>query len=380
VAQTPVTVTEAVAAAERTLPAFVIARADSAAAAARVLSARVLPNPSLSLGYSRSPLNYHVEIEQPFVLPALRRARSDAAMLLARSAALGIAVQRARTRYDVEAAYANAATARVISVLSRENARDGDELTRIARIRRDQGDASDLDVDLAGVVAAQLHRIASIDSLEAVTAILALQSLMGLPLDNIVIAPADTFTVITSATALPAGTLSLHVAQLEADAAARALDAERRSRIPEIGLRAGFEMGDPTGDEKGIYPTVGVSIPLPIFDRHRGQIGEAEAARERALAVLEQTRREYALAVTLVERERTARTAVLAQDRAGLDDARRVAARALTAYREGAYPLASVLEAQRNARDALRQYYEDAGALWLTLAALTLAQTSGLRP
>lgn len=374
----PVTLEEAINAAQTAGPRMRIARADSAAAAARLLTASAFPNPSLSLGYSKSAPPYHVEVEQPFQFPWLRRARIDAARLSAQSAALGIDIERARLRYDVEASYANAAIAVAISTLSAQNARDGDELVRIATARRDAGDAADLDVDLARVFAAGMHRTASIDSLNAIVSTLELQSAMGMSASTVDIAPADTFALIPVAPALQNG-LALQQAELQSQAAASSLQAELGSRhFSEIAIRAGFETGDK--DQRGLLPTLGVTVPLPIFDRHRGPIAEARAERERALAQIEQIKLQRALGLAVADRERAAQQRILEQDRVGLINARRVASRAQTAYREGEYPLSSVLEAQRNSRDALRQYYEDMGTLWLAQAAFTLARTSGVRP
>jgi cobalt-zinc-cadmium efflux system outer membrane protein len=376
--QRRVTLDDAIAAAQTSGPRLRIARADSAAAAARVLTASTFPNPSLSLGYSKSPPPYHVEVEQPFTFPWLRRARIDAARFAAQAAALGLNVETARLKYDVEIAYANAAVASAITGISAQNARDADELVRIAISRRDAGDAADLDVDLARVFAAGEHRTATVDSLTAVLATLELQSAMGLSSTAVEIATADTFVALPIAPAA-ASSVALQRAQLDAQSSASELSAALGSRTwSEIAIRAGFETGDK--DQKGILPTLGVSVPLPIFDRNRGPIAEARAAHDRALAQLEQARLEQALGLAASERQRAAQTVILAQDRAGLEDARRVAARTQTAYREGEYPLASVIEAQRSARDALRQYYEDMGTLWTAQAAFTLARTTGVRP
>jgi hypothetical protein len=64
---------------------------------------------------------------------------------------------------------------------------------------------------------------------------------------------------------------------------------------------------------------------------------------------------------------RAHRAAAVAQERAArsqrlLEGANRVASLSLLAYREGAAALASVLEAQRTARETLAQYVEDVAA------------------
>jgi hypothetical protein len=48
----------------------------------------------------------------------------------------------------------------------------------------------------------------------------------------------------------------------------------------------------------------------------------------------------------------------------------------LTAYHEGAVPLVSVLEAQRNAREVRAQFLSDLAQAWITSAALRLLTLS----
>src|SRR5206468_11615595 len=58
---------------------------------------------------------------------------------------------------------------------SHRNARDADSLLAMARLRREVGDASELDVRLAAVNAGQLENVASDDSLSSIAALVALQ-------------------------------------------------------------------------------------------------------------------------------------------------------------------------------------------------------------
>src|SRR5437879_5422764 len=96
----------------------------------------------------------------------------------------GLVAQQPVTRAQaVEAALARAR-------LSRRTARDADRLLTMARLRREVGDVSELDVRLAEVNAGQLENIAVDDSLAALDALLAVQFVMGLPAD----APAITLS------------------------------------------------------------------------------------------------------------------------------------------------------------------------------------------
>ena len=121
-------------------------------------------------------------------------------------------------------------------------------------------------------------------------------------------------------------------------------------------------------------------MPLPIFSRGGAQVAQARAAAARAQAELATVRRETELALATATRERELARARLEIDRAMVAAAEKVATLSLTAYREGAYPLATVLEAQRSARDALRQYLDDLVAGQTAEAALALALSAGGPP
>jgi cobalt-zinc-cadmium efflux system outer membrane protein len=264
----------------------------------------------------------------------------------------------------------------------------------MAVARRDAGDASDLDVDLATVAAGQQWNIASADSLSYMSTVLTLQSLMGLPADSVSIVLSDSLRLDASAEPVPStpgrspgavsGTISpgsvatpsVAAAEASLRAAELALTRERRSVFALPALSVGVEFGDPTGDEPGLLPTVGLVFPLPLFNRNRGPIAEAAAEQERARVELVATRLEarQRLLEGTIERA-TLRTRV-SRDSALVVTAQRVAARSLTAYREGAAALPSVLEAGRSAREILRQYIDDLAALLIVNAELrALTQT-----
>src|SRR5205814_7367715 len=105
-----------------------------------------------------------------------------------------------------------------------------------------------------------------------------------------------------------------------------------------------------TGGKPGLLPTVGLAVPLPLFNRNQGPIAEATAERERARIQLLSAR--LSVRQRLIEgvREREALLVKVARDRDLVIRAQRVADRSLTAYREGASGLPAVLEARRSAR------------------------------
>jgi len=117
---------------------------------------------------------------------------------------------------------------------------------------------------------------------------------------------------------------------------------------------------------------IGVSLSLPLFNRNGGEIAQATAARDRAQANFDLVGRESAAERSRAERGFTAAMARLERNRRLLASADRVAAMSLQAYAEGAVPLANVLEAQRNAREALGRYIDDVAAANDAAASLRL--------
>lgn len=126
-----------------------------------------------------------------------------------------------------------------------------------------------------------------------------------------------------------------------------------------------------------MLPTFGISIPLPFFDRGGAAVAQAEAAVRRADAQRAAVAREVATARAMTRRRWESAQERLVADEAAVESALQVAALAQDAYREGAYPLASVLEAQRGARDALSRRIQDLVEARSAAAAYRFAATAG---
>src|SRR5256885_15366628 len=99
-------------------------------------------------------------------------------------------MERAAIRFDVETTYTRALAAAAHARLSRRTAQDADSLLTMARLRREVGDVSELDVRLAAVNAGQLENAAGGDPLPAGGAGLAGPPALGPPGGGRAIAPA----------------------------------------------------------------------------------------------------------------------------------------------------------------------------------------------
>lgn len=379
-AQTPVSRDDAVAAALRRGARVLAARADSAVAQAARFSARARPNPDLTASYSKDAPRQHLSLTLPLDAPWHRGPRLAAADQAGVAATARYQFERAAIRFEVERVYLAAQAAAAHANIARRTALDADSLLRLSRLRRDAGDASDLDVELADVNAGQLANAALDDSLAHVGALLDLQLVMGLPADSVALTLADTLGVPAPGGDATGAAEPLPVAAAGATlrSAEQTVRLERASIFGAPSVDAGFERASP--DEPGLLPTFGIALTLPLFDRRRGPIAQALAERDRAAADLAQARRESDAGIARARRERDVALARVQRDQRLLASAQRVTSLSFLAYREGAAGLPAVLEAARNAREMLARYVDDLAAAGIADAELRYLTTTGPVP
>jgi len=373
VAQQQVTRADAVAAALARGARVALARADTTAALGAVRAARAFPNPTISGSYTKDTPNYHALGDLPLDLPWLRAPRIGAAEAARDAARYQFAFDRAAVVFDVDTTYTRTLAAAMHARLSRRTAQDADSLLKIARLRRDVGDVSELDVRLAAVNAGQLENTAIDDSLAALGSLLSLQLQMGLTGDDPTItlvdslaSPADSANTNVAA----GGFLPVVAAAARLRSAERTLTFTRASRFAPS-IEFGVDKGDPgSARPNQLLPVIGFSLPFPLFNRSGGEVTRAIAERDRARAELDLTRRETDAAVARARRELVAARARVRRSAALVASADRIASMSLQAYGEGAVALANVLEAERNAREILARYIEDLAAADAALRAL----------
>jgi len=350
-----------------------VARADTAVANAGLISARARPNPSLSASYSKSVPNYHTALDIPIDFPWLRQLRVRAAELGLQAAQVRYQFARATIALDADTTYTHAIAAREHLSLSRRNALDADSLLHMVERRRDAGDASDMDVELARVNAGREENLAAGDSLTLISSLLDLQAVLGMSGERLEVQATDSLVAPPEA-ATPGRTLNETAASMSLESATLSAQLQHRSFWTTPSISLGVEYKDP--DQSGLLPTFGIGIGLPLFDRNRGQIAQAEAERVRAAAELALAQVEARNQIAHALRERENALARVARDRVLVTSANRVVAMSLTAYREGASSLPNVLEAQRTARDVLAQYLDDLANAWIATAELRVLAIS----
>ena len=121
-----------------------------------MLSARALANPVLSASYSRSVPQYHAIVDVPLDFLVRRPLQVSAALSASEAARYRLSFERAAVEFETDTLYTRAAARSAQGALSRANALDADSLLTVARVQRDAGDASELDVELARVNAGRV--------------------------------------------------------------------------------------------------------------------------------------------------------------------------------------------------------------------------------
>lgn len=392
-AQQPITRAEAVRSALGASSRVAALAADTAAAGARLRSARAYPNPTVAASYSKSVPQNHLTLEVPVDLPPVRGARVRAAESARASARFTFLADRAAIELDVDTLYTTAQGAALRASLSRAAAGDAMELLRITRARQSAGDASDLDVNLADVSAQQAENTAAADSVAAIDLVLQLQAAMGVRGDSVALVLADSLVPPSAAGdahaagatgVLPAGA-SMTAPRVAAATAAlvsaqETLALQRRSVFGAPAIQLGVEGRDPTGSERGVLPTFGVALPLPLFNRNQGEIGAARAGVQRAQAELATVRLEASAQLARAYRTRTAAESRVARDETIVVAAARNTTLAARAYSEGEMAIADVLEARRAQRDAQTQLVSDLVAANVGAALVRVLTSTGVTP
>jgi outer membrane protein, heavy metal efflux system len=347
-----------------------LAREEAAAAEARIAGAGVLPNPDLSA--TREQLSgdaggYHettLQVGQTLPLGGRRGLRREAARQMAEAARARLEGARLRLAFEVHSAYLRAAASEAdLSALAETT----DVFRRVeesGRSRLAEGDISRFDQSRLQIERARYEtllaraRLALAGASRELTLLIAPDSVgsrtMVLPSERLgelaAVAPvADPETALLEA----AGRADVRAAEAEVEAAEAALTLQRRLRVPDVTLSGGYK--HQADGYRGAV--VGVSVPLPLWDRNRGGVAEAEAnlaaartRREMAFRGAEgEIRRTWEARRSLEERMRVIGETLLPESAGLLETAR-------LAYAEGEMTLVELLDAAdayRGARESV---------------------------
>ncbi len=352
------TLPAALAEAEARSPLIQAARARVASAEARVRQAGFRINPELSVEienfagtgeYSGARgLETTVAINQRLDLGGRRRSRVSVARAELAAEELRLAIARADLAQQVREQFARAITARDKLRIAEENASRSSDLSRIAGQLVDAGREPPLRAIRARSAAAQARAELEGARADEAASRRSLAALFGVtePPLNV----AGSLVDLAPRAIDPERSLDVRLAELELAVAEAEVGQQvaQRSLDPAVGV--GVRQFRGSGD---VALVGGVSLPIPVFDRNRGNI---EAARANVTAF--EARRASALATVTVRAQNAIAAVEAAEARVGalegaaVPEAFEAVRLAQESYREGRATLLELLDAQNAYRSA----------------------------
>jgi outer membrane protein, heavy metal efflux system len=303
-----------------------LAREESAVAEARIAAAGVLPNPGISATreqLSGDPGAYHetvLQVGQTLPIGGQRGLRREAARQTAEAARARLESTRLRLAFEVHRAYVRAAAAEADLAALVETTEVFRRVEESGRSRLAEGDISRFAQDRLQIERARYEtllaraRLALAEASRELTLLVAPDSIglggMILPAERLnELAAVAIVAAVETALLAAVGRADVRAAEAEIEAAEAALSLQRRLRIPDVTLSGGYKRQ--ADGYRGAV--VGVSVPLPLWDRNLGGIAEAEANLAAARA-----RRELALRTAEGEIRRAWETRRSLEERMGL--------------------------------------------------------------
>ena len=354
------TLGDAVSMAERNSPRLRAAAAAVRRANAGVQSSAAYANPSLEVFEGRQyarpiatpgvpGLLQHYAAYQPVEIASERRARVRAARLASRSSEFGQAGVTRSVAADAKHAFYNVLRRREEVQHQQENLKLVDDLRRRVEVEVRVGEKGRLELTRAEAEVARARFAVRSAQLELANAVALLRVAIAAPAD----ANLDARGELEPRMDLPplaelrTAVLSTHPAiaqsRTDVETAEATLTRERALRIPQPTMFAEFE-----NQPDLRFWRAGVTVPIPLWDRRRGQIEGAKAAISQSAAELDQRRLELISATERAyEQYQLADQQATSLESGELRAAESAVAAAEAAYRFGERGIVEVLDAQR---------------------------------
>jgi cobalt-zinc-cadmium efflux system outer membrane protein len=291
----------------------------------------------------------HYAAYQTIEIPAERHSRQRAADTAVISSQFGQSAIMLSVTADATRAFYNALRRRVEISHAQENLHLVQDLQRRVTVEVSVGEKGRLELTRAQAELARAEFTLRSAQLEYANAIALLRLTIAAPAE----ANLDPRGTLEPSIVLPpleqlrAEVLRTHpaVAQSQADVqrARDALDHERSLRIPQPTAFAEFE-----NQPDLRFWRAGITVPIPLWDRRRGQIEEAKATISQSAAMLDQRRLELISALERAyEQYQLADQQTTSLESGSLRAAESAVDAAKAAYRFGERGIVEVLDAQR---------------------------------
>jgi cobalt-zinc-cadmium efflux system outer membrane protein len=326
--------------------------------------AGLLPNPELAWEVEdtrRDTSTTTITLSQPLELGGKRAARIAAAGVGQAIAQLDLERQRNGLRADVVQAFHAALRAQTALELAQQSQALTARGLRVVQGRVTAGQSSPVEATRAQVQLAQAEAQLRRAQTQRSVAYQALARLTGSPLASFDSLQAANLSpgVAPSTDILLARveqTVEWRLAAAQVERGDAALGTEKAQRIPNLTVSLGSQY---SREERERVNVVGLSMPLPLFDRNQGNVlaaaRRADQARDLRNAVALRLRSETRSAV---DQWATAMQEVAAYDRTILPAAQQAVDTATRGFEMGKFAFLDVLDAQRTLIEARGLYLE----------------------
>ena len=345
-------------------PDLVAAAHEVEAAEAARQQAGARPNPTLSAEVEdtrRATRNTTLLLSQPFELGGKRAARLGLAERAHEVALADVAIRRADVRAAATSAFFDTLIAQERERLAEASLQLSQRGSQAVRNRVTAGKVSPIEDTRARLLEAGVQMELLRARSELATARQRLGSALAQPellvqaVENVALTLPPSVTGAAFEPLLQQAPATQR-AEAEAARAAAQVEVERSRQTPDVTLSLGARREADTQRQMAV---VGVSIPLPLFDTHRGAVLEAQRRADKAQAELQSTRLRLALeARVAAEQLRAARAEAELLSSDMLPGAQNAYDATVTGYELGKFGLTEVLDAQRSLLQAKSQYIQ----------------------
>ena len=366
-------------------PAVRAAAHEVAASRALVEQADRLPNPELSWlreGQQAGTRTTTVQINQPVELGGKRRARAAVAQQAAGLAQIDWQARRQDIRADVIAAWHDVH----IAAHRREVAQALTELARrtveVAGKRVAAGKISPIDETRARLAAVDAATASTRAEAALTIARTRLGALVGQPVDTLVLAadsaPLPDVEPLAALLARAGESTAIRRARGQLASRQAQADAERAARVPDVTLSVGTQRDDQVGRRQAV---VGLSVPLPLFNRNEDALRAALLRTDQASDELAAAQASTAAALTAAHtRYATASNEAALLGQEVVPNARVAYEQTLKGFEYGKFSFLDVLDAQRTWFQAQTRQWDSLENAWRTYADIErLAGPAGQR-
>lgn len=355
------TLDEALRLAEEHNPMLHRAAAQQEGATAAIDTAKAYPNPQFNtlMGHQWGRRDIatpgvpgflqHYSFSQPLETPSVRRTRIEAANLNREGSRFGLRAVHLSVRAAVKRAFYDVLRRKEEIQYAAENLKLVEDLERRTEVQVNVGEAAKLELTRAQAERATAQNVVKSASILYIGAVSGLRAVIGASFDeNVQIQGAlDAAISLPPLAALHDEVLANHPAMAQARAEVRRAEAvlanEKALRMPQPSLAAEYEKQPDLG-----FYRIGISIPVPVWDRRKGPIAEAVAAVNQANAAAKERELEITAALERAYGQYQVANQQVASFEAGaLRQANAALEAAQAAYKFGERGIIEVLDAQR---------------------------------